>query len=202
VAVGAYPIAVNPVTGVLTYGGATASDGVLASGLYYFTNQANSVTTSATLGVGTLRVSPFYVPNTVTLSRIGAEVTSAGEAGSKFRLGVYADSGSGYPGALVLDAGTINGDSNTVQEISIDQALQPGMYWIGGAVQVVATTQPTMRVFNAVTFPPIAIGTSAPTAGQLVVCYQQGSVTGALPATFTATISGATPVARTHVKVA
>lgn len=175
--------------------------GKLASGLYYFASGTNSVTTSATLTNGTLRVHPFYVPNACVLSRIGADVTSAGDSGSKYRLGIYADNGSGYPGTLVLDAGTIAGDSNTVQEITISQALDPGMYWIGGVVQVVTVTQPTIRVINAVTMPYVALGTSAPTAGQVHVGYQQGSVTGALPPVFTSTVSGATPVPRIFVKI-
>jgi hypothetical protein len=155
-----------------------------------------------TVVAGTLRLYPWVVPNDVTLTRIGAEVTSAGEAGSKVRLGIYADDGSGYPGALVLDAGTIAGDSATVQELTISQFLPAGLYWIGAAVQVVTTTQPTVRI-QGTGNPPINItlGTSAPSAGYSVWGFSQTGVTGALPANFTTTPSTAGSAARLHVKV-
>jgi hypothetical protein len=172
----------------------------LRTGLYYRTVPTTSLTTSATLGNGNLRCTPFWVPSSLTLSKIGAEVTSAGDAGSKLRLGIYADDGTGYPGALVVDAGTIAGDSATVQEITISQALTPGLYWIACAVQVVVTTQPTVRVLSANTIQTGA--TAIPTAGQLWMGYLQASVTGALPGTFTVTVTQTGSVPMTFVKVA
>ena len=94
----------------------------LKSGLYYHTLQPQSGTATATPTAGVLYVAPFFVPSAVTLIRIGAEVTTGGSAGAVVRLGIWSDTGSGYPGALVLDAGTIDGTSATVQEITISQA--------------------------------------------------------------------------------
>jgi hypothetical protein len=197
------PIAVNHATGALTYDASSPAAGALASGFYYFTNPTVTVGTSATLGVGTARLTPFVVPSSVTLSRVGAEVVTAGDAGSKYRLGLYADSG-GLPGELVADFGTINGDSNTVQEITISQALSPGLYWMCGVVQVVTTTQPTMRTCPAAPFAaavPISAtipgaahsGTTGVSAGN--------SVTGALPSSLSSFTPGLTQP-RFLVKVA
>lgn len=165
-----------------------------ASGQYFQTSSPAASGTSSTLGVGTLGLVPWVVYKTFTIDRIGAEVTTVGDAGSKFRLGIYADTGNCYPGTLVLDAGQIAGDSATVQALTISQQLSPGIYWIGGVVQTVATTQPTIRtVANWHPPVPISTGTSVPTAGQNMTGYQQTSVTGALPSTFTTTVSaGAT----------
>jgi hypothetical protein len=156
--------------------------GTLASGSYYFTSSATAVNTSSTLANGTFRVAPWYVPNACTISRIGAEITSAGDAGSKLRIGIYSDTGSCAPGSLLLDAGTIAGDSATVQEITVSQALTPGIYWVGAAVQLVTVTQPTVRVTSGVNMlGVISLGTAAPSAGQTISGFAVASVTGALP---------------------
>lgn len=158
------------------------SDTPLITGYYYRVPNC-TLTTSATLGVGSLRVSRKFVPHTVTATRIGAEVTSAGDVGSKLRLGIYADNG-GVPGALVLDAGTINGDSATVQEITISQVLSRGWYWFGGAVQVVTVTQPTVRTISNILESTVTPTTAAPSSSTNNAALLTG-VTGALPTPFT-----------------
>lgn len=175
--------------------------GRLVSGYYYFCGSANTSST-LTLGTGSLRVSPWFVPNAVTLSSIGAEVTAGttGDSGSKFRIGIYADTGACYPGRLVLDAGTIAGDSIAVQEIAINQALAPGLYWVGGVTQVVSVTQPTIRTATGgPAVPTLIVGTSAPSAAAATFGYLNGSVTAALPAVFTS--SPATTVAAPRIFV-
>lgn len=177
--------------------------GVLASGNYYFPWSSMSVGTSAALGNGTLRVAPWWVPNACTLSRIGAEVTVVGDAGSTVRLGIYADSGQGVPGARVLDAGTIAGDSATVQEITISQALTPGLYWIGAAVQGVTTTQPTVRTGLNTPQQNVYAGPTIPAAGAAIGSAVMTGVTGALPANFAAVPSAPSAgIPRLFVKVA
>jgi len=178
--------------------------GGFTSGHYYIATTPGGSSTSAVLGVGTLRVTPVYIPTAVTITKLGAEVTSAGEAGSKVRLGIYADNGNGYPGSLLLDAGTINGDSATVQEITVSQALTPGLYWFGGAVQVVSTTQPTVRTQGSVPNVPLAFtfGSTIPGAGASICGYTQTGVTGAFPSTFTTTVNVATTHPRLFFKVA
>jgi hypothetical protein len=177
--------------------------GTLASGSYYFTSSATAVNTSSTLANGTFRVAPWYVPNACTISRIGAEITSAGDAGSKLRIGIYSDTGSCAPGSLLLDAGTIAGDSATVQEITVSQALTPGIYWVGAAVQLVTVTQPTARVLSAAQgYLNLPLGTSAPSANQTMLGFSATGATAALPGSFNATVTTSSLTPRVFVKVA
>jgi hypothetical protein len=167
-----------------------------AAGQYLLTSSPGQATTSNTLGNSTLRLAPWLVETALRIDRIGGDVATVGEAGSKIRLGIYGDNGGLYPGTLLLDAGQIAGDSATVQELTVSLTLAAGLYWIGGAVQSATTTQPTVRIQQNWT-PPVAtpLGASLPTAGQGAVGFQQTSVTGALPSTFTATVtvSGSAP---------
>lgn len=172
------------------------------SGRYYSPGRGASLSTSVILGNGSMRAYPAYVPNAVTLSRIGSEITGAGDAGSKLRLGIYTDDGTGRPGSLVIDAGTIAGDSVAVQEITISQALGSGVFWFVAVVQIVTVTQPTVRT----TQPPSGwgdVGVAAPGAGQedRMFAFAAG-VTGALPASYTPTANTGGGAAAIFVKVA
>jgi hypothetical protein len=101
-----------------------------------------------------------------------------------------------------VDAGAIAGDSLTVQEIAINQTLTAGLYWIGGAAQVITVTAPTVRASND--FAPAGVRlTATPSANQTVVGVFQSSVSGALPAVFARSgVLTAGLCIRTHVKVA
>lgn len=84
-----------------------------------------------------------YIPVDCTIDRIAASVTT-GASGSTITLGIYNDDGTGKPGTLVLDAGTIDGNSATAQEITISQALTGGLrYWLAA---LVAGGTPTVRI--------------------------------------------------------
>jgi lysophospholipase L1-like esterase len=183
----------------------TAAPGlpVPSSGQYFYPVSPNNQTTGNSLGNASLRVAPWLLTKPLALSRLCAEVTTAGDVGSKFRLGIYADNGNGLPGSLVLDGGQVAGDSATVQELTVSVTLAPGLYWIGGALQSVTTTQPVIRVANNWSPPiPMSAGTSLPASAQSVLGYISSStVSGALPGSF----GGATPsgtIPRVFVKVA
>lgn len=97
------------------------------SGLYY---ASPSSTYANNAGVANqVRVSPFVVAKSTAFDRIGCEVQAAG-GGTTVRLMIYADDGNGFPGVLVLDAGTIDSSTTGFKEITINQTLH-GMYWIG-----------------------------------------------------------------------
>jgi hypothetical protein len=173
----------------------------LKAGTYNYTLPTTGVTTNNSLGIGTLRATPWFVSRAVTVSRIGAEITVAGDAGSVLRLGLYADDGTGYPGALVSGSeATIPSDVVGPAEATISATIQPGVYWAVGVVQGVTTTQPAVRVPANVM---VSIGrTTMPTAGNAEICYTQANVTGALPATFTTAVATAGQAPRIFVKVA
>jgi hypothetical protein len=151
---------------------------------------AGGTSTSNALGVGTLRLSPFYLPASMPVAGLGVEVTGVGDAGSKIRLGLYADTGYGQPGRLIVDAGQVAGDvaaALTEATLAAPVTLGPGWYWLAAVVQNVTTTQPTLRTLGSNAVPSnflvaIAYGGAAPGANATAGCYQQTGVTGALPA--------------------
>lgn len=166
------------------------------SGVYYFLGPTAS---TATLSNQVLRTTPVRFPKAVTLSKVGAEVTIAGDAGSVFRIGLWADDGNGYPGVLVSEIGTIAGDSATVQEISIALALGAGGYHIGGVVQGVTVTTPTFRTAASVLGTG---GAAANTSSQFAsLGFQQTGVSGALPDPFGSTAASVGAMARFFWKV-
>lgn len=153
----------------------------------YYRMPNGTLTTSVTLGIGTLRLTPKFVPNPVTLTRIGAETTVIGDVGSVIRLGIYANvQGDFRPGALVLDAGTIPGDAVAVSEIVVAQAIAAGWFWFGAVIQNDVTIQPTIRATTTLAEPsPIDMFAATPTANMSGVGYLQSGVAGALPANAT-----------------
>lgn len=186
---------------------ATPTNGFLRSGMYYQCTPAFSVTTSNTLSNGVFRCAPFRVPNLITLSKIGLEVTAVGDTGSTIRIGIYADNGFGYPGVLVADCGTVPGDSVAVSEVTVTTALSPGTYWVGAAVQGVTTSQPTVRTFGVTNGPgvdaiPLTTGATPAAAAAPSFGYAALGITGALPATFPTSLNLTSVAARVFAKIA
>lgn len=155
------------------------------------------------LGIGTLRVSPVYIARAGTITAISAECTVLStEVGAVFRVGVYADRGDGVPGALVVDGGTIafgSGNTATQQTVTVSKAVTPGWYFVGGAVQVVTSSQPTMRSLATGTIVSALGAASLTTAAALG--YQVPSISGALPNPFAASPSVASFTPRCAIQV-
>lgn len=174
-----------------------------AAGQYVYLCGQGANTTVATHTNSALRLFPLLLRDqSLTIDRIGTEVTVIGDTGSRLRIGVYADNGNRYPGALLQEVGQINGDSATIQELTLALTLSPGLYWVGGALQGAATTQPTFRMVSNWT-PPVqtTIGT-ATTNTAATVGYFQSGVTGALPATFSTTVTISAVMPRYFARVA
>lgn len=168
-------------------------------GAWYFS--ATSGSASATLGNNNLRMQPFVVKKTTKIDRLSIPVSVAGQSGSVVRLGIYTDTGSGYPGNLVVDSGPLAGDVVATPQATVDVTLTPGIYWIGGVVQGGSTTQPT--IISATASPPFPIQPSGVPPSQTgTVCGYTMSVTGALPATFSTTISTVGAAPRVSFRVA
>lgn len=149
------------------------------SGEYFYCNSAGASGTS-TLVNNRASATRWDVVEAITITRLWCEVTTVGEAGSVFRLGVWADDGAGKPGALVVDGGTVAGDSTGVKEVTVSQALPVGTYWVGGAVQSAATTPPTMRVVSTSSIQHhYPLGTSLPSSNTQAVAWTHSSQSGA-----------------------
>lgn len=172
------------------------------TGAYVVLTPGVGTNTSATIGNGNLTLAPLIIQDAVTLVRIGCEVTIVGDAASTFTIAIYGDLGPGahYPNALLFDSsatgsastilanGLISGNSATVQEITVAWTLTPGLYWVGGVLQGVTVTQPTFRCPVTPTW-QVATGTTIPAANTSNTGFKQASVTGALPGTFSSTVT-------------
>jgi len=157
------------------------------AGLYHYPDTTGNDSTQALTASRNLAV-PFTVGQRTTFVGIGCEVTIV-SAGSTIRLGIYSDTGRNYPGALVLDAGTIDSAVGTgAKEITISQVLAPARYWLTLCAQ---GGTPTIR--TRINTAP-AIGMTAISNSNEAHFYETG-VTAALPASFTSSVA----VANTHM---
>jgi len=99
----------------------------------------NLDTSVKTLVVDHLYATPYMAARLLTVDRIAVEIKTAA-ADKSARLGIYRNGTNMYPGALVLDCGTINCGTTGVKEIVIDQQLSKGLYWLAivsdGAPQI------------------------------------------------------------------
>lgn len=113
-----------------------------------------------------------------SLDRIGVEVTT-GVAASTIRLGLYEVTAEGRPGALIVDAGTVDCTSNGLAEATISETGE-------GAVFLCAVRQgsgsPTVRVTGGTNhFARYSRTSGAVVTGFNLDCYTAASVSGALP---------------------
>jgi hypothetical protein len=102
-------------------------------GAYYVANAATMAFTPIPAIGGDIYAVPFVAPaRGGVLDRIGISLTS-GIAGGTARLGIYENVSPPalYPGALLLDAGTVSLASAVPVYATISQALVPGrLYWL------------------------------------------------------------------------
>jgi len=159
--------------------------GTTAPERWYSTMVAGQTVSTTSRAKDQFVAHPVIFSKAVTLDRIGIEITIAGTAASLVRLGIYSDSGNVYPNSLLLDAGTIAGDSATVQSITINQTLSAGLYWF-----VYVHNSTASITFRGVNIMPTVLGfpsTIGTATGNVILDSTAYSM---LPATFT---SGLTP---------
>lgn len=157
-------------------------------GLFY--PSPRRVLTTTALPLNELRAVPYRLEMATSFDRIAVEISTAA-AGSAVRLGIYADNGRAYPGALVLDAGSVAADTVGIKALIIAQALNPGVYWIAAVAQ---TAGCSVRSYVEGDIPAaglVAFDTIGNAPFSAPSCYTQAGVTAALPATFSATTAPA-----------
>lgn len=138
---------------------------------------------SGTITADWLYFQPFSVAQETTFDRIAAWVQVAGNAGSVLRAGVYSDTGTGLPNALLLDAGTQVADTTNEKDWTISLKLPPGRYWLACAAQSAPTTVPQV-IRNNCQIPTHGSDTFSALVQARMGLVKTG-VTGALPATIT-----------------
>lgn len=106
----------------------------------------HDATSSSALPATDVIAVPIVIGESMTLDRISARVVAGGA--STTRLGLYAHSTTAFaPGALLVNGGTISTTTgNTTREVTISQAVTPGVYWIA---ILCSTTTPTFKVLSA-----------------------------------------------------
>jgi hypothetical protein len=148
-----------------------------AGGRYFISPYSVS---SASVALGASTGLPCYTVVTapVTITRIGCYVVTAA-ASSTVRLGIYEVGDDGLPGALVLDAGTVDSSTVGAKEITISQAMF-GPYWL---IAVPQGGSPTL-IYNSGS----GIGQQGATVGVNLLSQSNDSnrinktgLTGALP---------------------
>lgn len=82
----------------------------------------------------------MYISQSISVNRIACMVSTGGAAGAVVRLGIFNAKPDGMPGTLLLDAGTVVATSTGVKEITISEALSPGLYYLGAVPQVAVST--------------------------------------------------------------
>lgn len=136
---------------------------------------------SSTFTKDRLHYIPLWVPETMTINQIGCELVTAAGATGVMRLGIYRHDPSDHrPGALVVDAGTVDGSATTgAKTITINVSLTAGLYWLAAAAQGADAASPSWRGLQGPMFGlPI---TSTPTGASQSNAHIQGAVSGALP---------------------
>jgi hypothetical protein len=159
---------------------------VIASGLYSSWGGASSPGASSAIPDALNVFLRFPVSRSLTLDRIGLEITTLGAA-SVVRLGIYAET-AGQPSTLILDAGTIDATSTGVKEITISQALSVGVVWLCAVPQGSATVAWRCADAGDVGGSVSNTNTNASQQGRSV--FVETAVSGALPASATPTTNG------------
>lgn len=103
-------------------------------GRYYSTIEllAGFSASARTQTANTEVCAPVFVPGDFDADRIGVYVSTL-QVGSTVRLGIRENGADGWPGTLLLDAGTVNSATTGAKEITISQALEAGWYWLSAA---------------------------------------------------------------------
>jgi hypothetical protein len=120
----------------------------MAASRFYGNPAGNTPTTLLTV-TGTLYAYPFYIAAPTLVKTVAFDVTT-GQTGGGARIGLYADNGSGYPGALVsgTDGGALIATSGAaVQTNTINVTLQAGWYWCA-SIYTATSTFPTVAAIT------------------------------------------------------
>jgi hypothetical protein len=142
---------------------------------YYIRPTASNSSVNATLDLA--YYSPIWIFETGSFDRIACRTGGTFSGSGVMRLGIYSNN-NGQPGTLVLDAGTVSPTAaNTNYEITIDQSLSPGLYWLCTVSQTNAST----NNYSSMLTPTFQTWTgTAPTFLAQQIGWQETGVSGAL----------------------
>jgi len=110
---------------------------------YLYTPLTASITASA-IAANVLYAVPYPIARDRTTSHIAIQVSTGAVAGVA-RLGLYADNGSCYPGALIADSGEFSVADVELSTNVFVQTVAPGLYWAA----LISNGTPTLYRINA-----------------------------------------------------
>jgi hypothetical protein len=119
----------------------------MVSGRYY---RSYSVSTASTVQpINRTYLTLLYVPSSTNFDRIAVRTGTGWSGTGSIRLGIYADN-NGIPETLVLDAGLVSANaSSTAFQITINQTLSAGFYWLAVNTQTAPTTNNLLSALNS-----------------------------------------------------
>lgn len=161
---------------------------------YWRSSTGGTSSVNTTLNLNQAYCVPIMCPGGITIDSIAVRPT--GVAGGILRLGLYADNGHGAPGALLVDAGTVDASTSGSKQLAVSVVVPyTRCLWAAiasqgsGSVSVIGSNlSPTLGV------PPDSLSATTALLG-VGYYYTDATVSGALPATWTGAITGtsATP---------
>ncbi len=145
-----------------------------------------------------VQLMPFRPAKSCTLSKLGVEQTTAGEAGSKIRLLIF-DDVDGLPTNKLWESADIAGDgANGEKSADPDLAIVPSkLYWAAVQCHTATTTRPTLRYYQSPAAGSRATTATFTTTGRQGCSYSMGSdatVTNPLVAGTVAPAGGTAPM--------
>jgi len=152
---------------------------VPAISTYYTRPYANfGLASTGTVTEDVTYYTPIFLPN-CTLDRISLRTGATVPVGSNTtRLGIYRNGATNRPDTLLLDAGTVNPNAaSTNFEITINQAITRGLYWLAFNRQASGGTPPNFSRIESGLGVGIG-GNSSLFTGQTPVGFNETGITG------------------------
>ena len=111
-----------------------------AVGNYYRVPFTSNATSSQSFTAQATYYQPYFINQATTFDRIATITGTSWSGTGTVRLGIYADN-NGVPGNLILDAGTVTPTGiNQLHQITINQSISAGLFWMAFNIQTPATT--------------------------------------------------------------
>jgi len=167
----------NAVKTAYDYAGTRTSVLKKTSGNYYRTLASTRNTTTPVHQ--RVYYTPILIDSTTSFDRISFQSASTFVGTATVRLGIFLNSG-GNPATLVLDAGTVSVTAaSTLYEITINQSLDAGFYWLAFCQQGTAPTTSAYFGVPGDTVGNYYFGSATTPSGLATSGIIQSSVTGA-----------------------
>jgi hypothetical protein len=101
-----------------------------------------------------LKLMPFLISNSTTISDLGCRITAAASGGF-LRLGIYASGTNnlptGNPKAVTIDISTTSTGSISQDITGADVPLQAGLYWMAVILDATASATTTLQTLASAT---------------------------------------------------